>query len=433
MRLGSESLGPALNPSKWRRTLAAIRGVLRASVLRLEAAALPPDDPRVRGIGATRLDDCFCFSRDMSAAEAWQAVEQGLASLLGEKGPPKVAWKPVSASQSVEQSRNLSHFYVKSLNTMLDAWRLPSLPPWPGVSAGASALSEVQARMKTEMRRVDAEGKSALERTVLEWLFVTVKMNVKRQRGRFLLDDAIKGEANCLGYAKLFRSLAPGFGLDCGIVEVVVDNARRLSPHQANLFRFADDAWQLADAWYGSTDIKHRRLGLRVREHGRWRTRDADVTELTPGAPVAGLRRQEIDAITYYILGNRRLANGETAQAIDCYNAAHRLYPTDTRPLFNRAVAWEQMGKVEKAAADYAQALKDEAALTRVLAKEHDEVTNLIQLDAFNVSQRDQQVYLLRKGFRTGEVMPETEVAARTGLSADETQRIVKRVDELLG
>ena len=48
---------------------------------------------------------------------------------------------------------------------------------------------------------------------------------------------------------------------------------------------------------------------------------------------------------------------------------------------YNRAIAYENLGESEKAAADYNQALSSEAAVIRILAKEHEKVTPLINLD----------------------------------------------------
>ena len=48
------------------------------------------------------------------------------------------------------------------------------------------------------------------------------------------------------------------------------------------------------------------------------------------------------------------------------------------RFFYNRAIAYENLGEAEKAAADYNQALSSEAAAIRILAREHDAVTSLI-------------------------------------------------------
>ena len=47
----------------------------------------------------------------------------------------------------------------------------------------------------------------------------------------------------------------------------------------------------------------------------------------------------------------------------------------NARLFYNRTVAYEYLGEHKKADADYARALSDDAAIIRILAREHDEVT----------------------------------------------------------
>ncbi len=95
-------------------------------------------------------------------------------------------------------------------------------------------------------------------------------------------------------------------------------------------------------------------------------------------------------------------------------------------------MAYENLRNQEAAEADYAIALRDEASLIRVQAKQHDEVVRLIALDQIGLSVRDEEMYLLRKGFVTGrEVSPE-RIAARYHMSADDVNRITSRIESQL-
>ena len=44
----------------------------------------------------------------------------------------------------------------------------------------------------------------------------------------------IHKQADCLGYAKLMNYLGKRFALNMGIVEVLIDNRRRYTPHYTN-------------------------------------------------------------------------------------------------------------------------------------------------------------------------------------------------------
>ncbi len=119
----------------------------------------------------------------------------------------------------------------------------------------------------------------------------------------------------------------------------------------------------------------------------------------------------------------------EIDRAIGYYNAAIELYPTNPRFYFNRAVAYENKGKKEKAAQDYAQALRDEASQIRILAREYEESTQLIELDQMDISPEQQEIYLLRKGFITGQENSPPEVARQYGISTEEVERIISQIE----
>ncbi|MFC2017502.1 tetratricopeptide repeat protein [Chloroflexota bacterium] len=139
-----------------------------------------------------------------------------------------------------------------------------------------------------------------------------------------------------------------------------------------------------------------------------------------------------VDAITLYIRGNRHLERQEFDSAIKCYSQAIELYPGNARFFYNRAIAYENLGEHQKANADYTQALCDDAAITRILAREHDEVISLFDLDARGIGNLAQEMYLLHRGFATGKKVPLPRVATRFGLSETETKATLSFVEAKL-
>ena len=119
----------------------------------------------------------------------------------------------------------------------------------------------------------------------------------------------------------------------------------------------------------------------------------------------------------------------ELDKAIGYYDAATKLYPQNARFYFNRAIAYENKGKKEKARRDYAQALQDEASQIRVLAREYEESTQLIELDQRNISPQKQEIYLLRKGFITGKEESPEEVASQYRISAEEVEQTISEIE----
>ena len=283
------------------------------------------------------------------------------------------------------------------------------------------AISEFADWVMGQMARTrDIEKNASLELATIDWLYDFVRANVIRGRVFDLGEVLSQGSADCIGYAKLFTLLARRFGLDTGIIEVLADNAGRHLPHTINLVRLSNKERRFVDLWYGSKNINHQRVAIQVREEGIWREKDVDRDELSILEDIKALPDECADAITLYIQGNRRLNEGEYDSAIRCYSEAIRLYPTNARFYFNRAVAYDNKGELENAEVDYAQALKDSDSLIRVLAKEHEEVIQLIELDAKQISPRDQQIYLFHKGFLTGEEVPLDQVAREFYMSEDE-------------
>lgn len=327
----------------------------------------------------------------------------------------------------------------------LQKWHLPPMPP--RFSTGTAerkqtrlSLTELGKLTKSRLSSArDNHTRAGMELSLIDWLYEAIRLNIKRGR-LFEIDRVLsEAQADCLGYAKLFQQLGKRFGLNTGIVEVVIDNAGRLVPHVVNIAKLSDERTRFIDLWYGSKNVRHRRLGLMVKQEGRWQIVDADWTELRRFRKVKGLPPRCVDAITGYMIGNRHLERGirfpdttELDDAIRCYTAAIARYPQNARLYFNRAVAYENLGNGKAAEADYAVALRDEAGRIRVQARQHDEVVRLMALDQIGVSTRDQEMYLLRKGFITGRELSPERVAAKYHTSADEVSRITSCVEAQL-
>ena len=328
------------------------------------------------------------------------------------------------------------------LDKILSQWSLPPIPP--GLRAITEKYQDKKLNLKDLGNRVreeltqtlDTGEKAKIELATLDWLYEFIRGNVKRGRV-FELNQVVNQRcADCLGYAKMFQLLGKRFGLDIGIVEVVIDNAGRYVPHPINILRLAGKRYQFIDPWYGSKDISHQRIGIQVKEGGKWLIKDVNRDELEKLTDVKGLPTECVDAITYYIMGNRHLEQGiryhdekELRKAIDHYDEAIKLYPQNARFYFNRAIAYENKGEKEKAEKDYARALKDKASQIRVLAREYEESTQLIELDQRNISLQKQEIYLLRKGFITGKEKSAEEVASQFGISAEEVEQIMSEIE----
>ncbi|MBI4301996.1 MAG: tetratricopeptide repeat protein, partial [Chloroflexi bacterium] len=276
------------------------------------------------------------------------------------------------------------------------------------------------------------EEKASLELSAAHWVYDFIRANIKR--GRLFSLDAIlaQGSADCLGYAQLYTLLGRRLGLDIGVIEVIIDNAGRNIPHTANLLKLSNQERRLLDLWYGSKDINHRRIGLRAKEGKEWVTKDVDWEKQRDLKDVASLSDEEVQGMVRYVWGNRYLQAEKWDRAIECYTQAIGLYPTNPRFYFNRAVACESKGEGEKAERDYAYALKDDNNLLRVLALEQEEVNQLMRLDATRLDCREQEVYLLAKGFITGKEVPSKELADRCGLSETEVKVLLADLEARL-
>jgi tetratricopeptide (TPR) repeat protein len=101
-------------------------------------------------------------------------------------------------------------------------------------------------------------------------------------------------------------------------------------------------------------------------------------------------------------------------EAVECYNVSLWLYPENPRALFNRAIAFERIYDTKQAQADYRHAFSIDPSLARLFATVED-IEPFIELDEKGVSEFDQQVYLLRRGFVTGSEEKWAEIARRCG------------------
>jgi tetratricopeptide (TPR) repeat protein len=327
----------------------------------------------------------------------------------------------------------------------LHTWHVPPLPRRFGTSGAKRRQAQASWPELGDLAKsrlsgtADKHTRAGLELSLIDWLHDTIRLNIKRGH-LFEIDRVLnEAQADCLGYARLFQHLGKRLGLDTGTVEVVIDNAGRMVPHVINIARLSDKRTRFIDLWYGSKNVHHRRLGLMVKQKGRWSIVDVDRRELRRFTELKGLPPRCIDAIADYMIGNRHLERGirlsdgnEFHDAIRCYTGAIARYPQNARLHFNRAVAYENLGNDKAAEADYAVALRNKADRIRVQAKQHDEVVRLIALDQIAVGARNQEMYLLRKGFITGrEVSPE-RIAARYHVSADEVNRITSHIEAQL-
>ncbi|MFC2041640.1 tetratricopeptide repeat protein [Chloroflexota bacterium] len=317
---------------------------------------------------------------------------------------------------------------IEELEKVTDSWHRTEPPRGlesVSLASGIRGRGKIKHRLNTIQSNLY---RSRLEVKVISWLYDFIRANIKRGRVFDLREALQAGGADCLGYAKLFTLLGRLFGLDTGIIEVVIDNKGRYVPHTAILIRLSNHRLRFVDLWYGSKNIKHKKLGLSVKQGTTWQVEDVELSALNSLEEIGYLPDHCVNAITHYIRGNRHLNQQEFDIAIRYYSKAIELYRTNARFFYNRAIAYENLGKQEKAGADYSQALSDEDAIIRILAREHDEVTSLLNLDAQGVDNLAQEIYLLRKGFTTGKEVPINVVAKRFGLPEAETTAILSSI-----
>ena len=312
---------------------------------------------------------------------------------------------------------------MTSLTKALNNWQLADLPREFGESKRDIPSVLMFIRQKLAVTD-DTARRSRLQAAAVEWLYRLVRRNVKRGR-IFALDEVLAaGRADCLGYTKLFAALGEKLGLKLGIVEVLVDNRGRYVPHYANLLQLADGTYRFIDAWYGSTGIKHRRIGALV----AGKPEDINREELDSIKRLEGLPARCLEAIDLYIRGNRSLALGKPEEAVKDYSRAIELYPENSRAYYNRAVAYERINQPAEAKQDYARAFRNESGLIRVLANAG-ELEPLIQMDEAGISEEKQKIYLWHQGFRTGVPVSNEEISRESGLPVASVKKIIAEVE----
>jgi tetratricopeptide (TPR) repeat protein len=324
----------------------------------------------------------------------------------------------------------------EKLESSFASWSLPLLPEdFRGLAAGRdgnNVLTLCSLFNSTEKLTEGVSRQKTLEFLIVDWLYTLIRANIKRGR-YFELDQVLKCQlADCLGYVKVFTLLGRLCGLPTGAVEVTIDNRGRRAPHTAALVILPDGARRFIDFWYGSTNIRHRKLGLSVETDNGWKVADVALKDLGTYSGVSYLPDYCVDALTFYVRGNRFLKNGQFREAIEEYSRAIELYPLNSRVFYNRAIACESLGEQDKARKDYARALIDEAAVERTSATQAEEVETLINLDSAGLSERDQHVYLLHTGFVTGRRTSPPALARKLRLSVKKVLTILATAGAVL-
>ncbi len=325
----------------------------------------------------------------------------------------------------------------RELKGVISKWTLPDLT---GELAGLESPSGTadywglcsELRRKMKINR-SSSTKGRLEKAVINWLYAFIRMNIKRGPVFDLRQVLREGSADCLGYGKLFTTLGRLCGLETGIVEVLVDNRGRSVPHSAVLVKLAGGRPRFIDFWYGSTDIRHKRLGLQVRRGGRWQVEDMDFRDMLKTEAISYLPDACVDAITCYILGNRAFKDADFKQAVSFYNKAISLYPWNARSYYNRGLAYENLHLAEKAQADYARAVQDEASLVRILAAQPEDVTALMLLDQLFIPEVDQQIYLMNAGYSSGRMISPSRIAEKLDIPVKEVEAVLDIIQKVLG
>jgi tetratricopeptide (TPR) repeat protein len=330
-------------------------------------------------------------------------------------------------NQQMEKMRQVSRVARKAgLSGWTDAQVRESLKNWDMLPALAG-LPEVQGveefarEARASLSKIEKpESRSAFESQLLDWLYALARHNIKRGRVWELSDVLTQHRADCLGYARLLSFITKEFGLDSGVVEVIQDICRRYVPHYVCLVNLANGGKRLLDPWYGSADIRHRILAACL--PGQPLPHQFTMKALQQAERIGGLAPEQVAGLSFYILGNSHLAQGEAAQAVECYDISLWLYADNPRTLFNRAIALETLDKVEQAREDYRHAFSIPSSLMRLMATvEH--IEPLIELDEKSVDELNQQVYLLRHGFITGRQERWAEVAKICSLTPTEARK----------
>jgi tetratricopeptide (TPR) repeat protein len=288
------------------------------------------------------------------------------------------------------------------MNEFLTKWQIPPGLEELGISEKFE-LKEIRKNLHQKLaREKNKEEKVRLELKITDFLYDLIRMNIKRGR-IFTIERALsERKADCLAYCQILEILAKKFGLDIGIVEVLIDNGGRYVSHPCNLLKLSDDSWRLIDLWYGSKNINHKRIGAWIKENGKWIFKDINEDEFSKIEDIKGLSEKQIAGLTSYTLGNIAWNRKDWTEAIACYTRAIELYPENARFYYNRAGAYCYNGDEEKEKADREEAFKRDPTGIRLLAEEHKEIEDLIKLDELGMNEAEQRRYLFNQGFITG-------------------------------
>lgn len=324
----------------------------------------------------------------------------------------------------------------EQLAEVVTYWHLPSLPEELKDTIPVNSRKSYLDLSSWFRKKIQLSGclysQEAFEETIVKWLYAFIRLNIKRGPVFDLRKVLQTEKADCLGYAKLFTTLGRDCGLDLGVVEVIIDNRGRNVPHTVSLVNLAGGGKRFVDFWYGSQNIRPRRMGLRIKRKSGWDIEDIDFSDINRAGDISYLQDEAVDAITLYVEGNRSLKAGNYRQAVEKYTRAAALYPQNARIYYNRAVCYEKLALPQKAEADYKLALKDEAAIKRTLATQPPEVVDLMKLDEKFIPEPDQEIYLLHKGFITGRKVSAEKIAMKFSMDQEEAEAVLGLIEKVL-
>jgi len=330
----------------------------------------------------------------------------------------QIEW--IRKAGKIAREAGMKSWIEKDVKKSLERWDI--IAGCPACTDQANKQLNELAEHSTAMLASMSEIKRAqLEASLVDWLYVLVRHNIKRGRFWELSDLLTQHQADCLGYARILTFLANSFGLESGVVEVVQDNRGKYVPHCVCLVKLADGQKRLIDSWYGSANICHQIVVARIKVIDSLVTKQLPMTMVRSTREVYGLRMEQVAGLSFYILGNSYLKRDMETEAVECYNVSLWLYPENPRTLFNRAIASERIQATKQAQTDYQRAFSIDSSLAKILATTED-IEPLIELDEKRVSESDQQVYLLRKGFITGSEEGWSEIARRCERSPVEVE-----------
>jgi len=122
------------------------------------------------------------------------------------------------------------------LSNALEDWQLPPLPSklcqtLAGQEQTQSSLKRIGRLVRSQLRSArNDHGKARIELSMIDWLYHTIRLNIKRGR-LFEINRVLEEkQADCLGYSKLFLLLGERFALDTGIVEIMRADSCRMWP-----------------------------------------------------------------------------------------------------------------------------------------------------------------------------------------------------------